>query len=123
MIEIKNSDEIINEIVEGGSKSLRQLGLNKKNVDDLLGSEKLIQVQTPSGKPFLRAIRNPTPLIYAILCEQLDTVLYLVLHLHSSFEKSVVFFYYYSNYNVLFDFFYGIYFSFFIGFRFIMHLQ
>lgn len=93
MTELENSDEIIDKIIEGGSKVLRQIGLNKKNVDNILGSNKLIQVKTPSGKPFLRAIRSPTPLVYAILCEQLDTVLYLILHLHSSFEKSVFFFF------------------------------
>lgn len=91
MTDFENSDEIINEIAEGGTKKLRQLGLNKKNIDNLLGSNNLIQVKITAGKPFLRTIRNPTPLVYAILCEQLDTVLYLILHLHSSFDKSVIF--------------------------------
>ena len=111
MTELENYSEIIEEIAEGSTKKLKQLGLNKKNVDNLLGSGNLIQVKSASGKPFLRAIRDATPLIYAILCEQLDTVLYLILNLHASLGKSVISFYY-LIYNIFIYFFYGIYFYF-----------
>lgn len=90
MTEIENFNEIVDAIAGGETKNLKKLGLNKKNVDSILGSNNLVQVKSSSGKPFLRVIRNTTPLIYAILCEQLDTVLYLILNLHASLDKTVV---------------------------------
>jgi ankyrin repeat protein len=55
-----------------------------------------LSVNPLSKKPFLPSIAGATPLIYAILCEQLDTVLYLLLRLRASLSKGIVSF---SIYN------------------------
>ena len=48
-----------------------------------------MKVEAKTGNPLLPYVRNPTPLVYAILCEQLDTVLYIILHLHASYDVKV----------------------------------
>lgn len=64
-----------------------------------------------SGKPFLQFVMNPTPLIYAILCEQVDTVLYLITRLRASLEVKMNGWYpihfaaAVGNYEVLFNIF------------------
>ena len=88
--EFEEYDNIVDAIIAGESKSLRKIGLTKQNVDFQFNSNQIVQIKSQTGKSFLRVIKGATPLIYAILCVQLDTVLYLILHLHASLEKAVI---------------------------------
>ena len=62
---------------------------HKKNIENFLSPGHPLRVKVPKGQPLIKMINDPTPLIYAILCEQKDTVLYLILYLHASFETKI----------------------------------
>ena len=48
-----------------------------------------MKVEKENGEPFLPYVLNATPLVYAILCEQLEIVMYLILHMNASFNVAV----------------------------------
>jgi hypothetical protein len=86
-------------IARGDSRSLKKLGLTRKNVNlivSFFSSSQLcegesLQVLAVSETPFVPYITNPTCLIYAILCEQIDTVLHLILKVHAKLDVKIVF--------------------------------
>jgi protein involved in polysaccharide export with SLBB domain len=57
---------------------LKAIGLTKRNVNYKLCPGDTLKVRVPKGKPFVATISEPVPIVYAILCEQIDTVLFLI---------------------------------------------
>ena len=89
MAVIPNPEKIAELISNGETKKIKKFGLNKKNIENFLSPGHPLRVKVPKGRPLIKMINDPTPLIYAILCEQKDTVLYLILYLHASFETKI----------------------------------
>jgi hypothetical protein len=46
-------------------------------------------VRSAGGTPFVDTISEPIPLVYAILWEQTETVLYLIRHFHARFDIAI----------------------------------
>jgi hypothetical protein len=76
-------------IAKGRYEDLPLIGLNAHNVNDIVYPGAILKVKSTSGSPFVPTISDPTPLIYSILCEQIDTMLYLINSLQASLEISV----------------------------------
>jgi hypothetical protein len=55
-----------------------------------LGEGERLPIVAASGTPFVQFITNPTPLVYAILCEQADIVLHLILRVRAKLDVAIV---------------------------------
>jgi hypothetical protein len=71
-------------IAKGEFRQLKSLGVTKRSVNAPLFPGGTLKVRVAHGSPFVRVIEDPTPLVYAILCEQTDTVVYLLRRAHAS---------------------------------------
>jgi hypothetical protein len=71
-------------LAKGRFRELKSLGLTHRNVNDALFPGGALKVRIPNGTPFVASIADPTPLVYAVLCEQPETVDYLLSNLRAS---------------------------------------
>ena len=85
--EMENYEQICDAIRHDKYKQLKKLGLNKENVNSHISAT--LKISPKSKKPFISSIQNATPLIYAILSERANTLIYLITKLHASLDESL----------------------------------
>jgi hypothetical protein len=84
-------------ISKGKFQDLRSSGVTKGNVNEKvvfflipqICPGQVLKVRVSGGTPFIDTIAEPIPLVYAILCEQTDTVLYLMRHFGARLDVAI----------------------------------
>jgi hypothetical protein len=83
------SASIAKALAKGRFSELKSHGLTRHNVNDILFRGGVLKVRNTNDTPFVTSISDPTPLVYAILWEQHETVYYLLSNLRASVTIAV----------------------------------